>query len=251
MKESTTMGLDVAELCSLPSTNITDELPLGDLKPGPDEFVWFAVQTRTRFEKKVVSGLQEKGIETFLPLFSTKRKWSDRQRLVHLPLFPGYVFVRIAAVQGTRIAVLRTIGVTNFVGVRGVAAPIPDAEIQAIQTVLEQRVPFQLYPYLNVGQRVCIRGGCLDGIEGILAAINGDESLVVSVQLIQRSLAMRISGYQIEPAHSAGISTKSGEKTLRGEDLPVTKGGDGVRQPGPRDTSFSRSRATAENHIVR
>lgn len=183
----------------------------------PDEYNWFAVHTRTRFEKKVVFELREKGIETFLPLFSSRHKWSDRHRLVHLPLFPGYVFVRIAAIQGTRIAVLRTIGVSNFVGVRGVGTPIPDCEIQAIQTLLEQRVPFELYPFLNIGQRVRIRGGCLDGIEGILTAINGNESLVVSVQLIQRSVAMQISGYQVEPLRSAGNLLEPGGITLRRE----------------------------------
>ena len=119
--------------------------------------------------------------------------------MVHEPLFPAYVFVRITPVQDKRIAVLRTIGVTNFVGVRGVGTPIPDAEIQAVHTVLEQCVPFQFYPFLNIGKRVRIRGGCLDGIEGILTAISGNESMVVSIQLIQRSIAMRITGYQVEP----------------------------------------------------
>lgn len=223
--------------------HVADELPRGDSTPEPDEFAWFAVHTRSRFEKKVVSELRDKGIETFLPLISAKHKWSDRQRLIHLPLFPGYVFVRIAAMQGARIAVLRSIGVTNFVGVRGVGTPIPDAEIQAIQTVLEQRVPFQLYPYMQIGQLVRIRGGCLDGIEGILTSICGDESLVVSVQLIQRSIAMRISGYQIEPARSAGNSTESSEQILRGESLVIKDAG--VRQPGSRNTVTPV--ATAEN----
>lgn len=169
------------------------------LRPEADQPAWFAVHTRVRFERAVVSELREKGIETFTPLFPARHRWSDRQRLVHEPLFPAYVFVRIAPVQDKRIAVLRTIGVTNFVGVRGVGTPIPDAEIQAVHTVLEQCVQFQFYPFLNVGKRVRIRGGCLDGIEGILTAISGNESMVISVELIQRSIAVRITGYQIEP----------------------------------------------------
>lgn len=152
-----------------------------------------------RFERAVDSELREKGIETFLPLIPARHKWSDRQRLVHEPLFPAYVFVRITPVQDKRIAVLRTIGVTNFVGVRGVGTPIPDTEIQAVHIVLEQCVPFQFYPFLNIGKRVRIRGGCLNGIEGTLMAISGNESMVVSVQLIQRSIAIRITGYQVEP----------------------------------------------------
>jgi transcription antitermination factor NusG len=170
-----------------------------DLRPEEAQSSWFAVHTRVRFERAVASELREKGIETFVPLLPARHKWSDRQRLVHEPLFPAYVFVRITPSQDKRIAVLRTIGVTNFVGVRGVGTPIPDAEIQAVHTVLEQCVPFQLYPFLNVGKRVRIRGGCLDGIEGILTAISGNESMVISVQLIQRSIAMRITGYQVEP----------------------------------------------------
>jgi transcription antitermination factor NusG len=183
----------------LTSLRIADESLSTALRPEADQSAWFALHTRTRFERTVVSELREKGIETFLPLLPARHKWSDRQRIVHEPLFPAYVFVRITPVQDKRIAVLRTIGVTNFVGVRGVGTPIPDAEIQAVHTVLEQCVPFQFYPFLNIGKRVRIRGGCLDGIEGVLTAISGNESMVVSVQLIQRSIAMRITGYQVEP----------------------------------------------------
>ena len=77
--------------------------------------------------------------------------------------------------------------------------PIADVEIHAIQTLLEREISFKVYPYLNVGQTVRIRGGCLDGMKGILTKINGDDSLVISVELIQRSIAMRVAGYEIEP----------------------------------------------------
>ena len=89
-------------------------------------------------------------------------------------------------------------GVTEFVGSRGVGTPIPNSEIHAIRTLLSQRIEFQLCPYLRIGHRVRIRGGCLDGIEGILTAVNGDKSLVISVQSIEKSLAIRIQGYEIE-----------------------------------------------------
>jgi transcription antitermination factor NusG len=183
----------------LASLRIADESWSTGLRPEAGQTAWFAVHTRMRFERAVASELREKGIETFLPLLPARHKWSDRQCLVHEPLFPAYVFVRIAPAQDQRIAVLRTIGVNSFVGVRGVGTPIPDAEIQAVHTVLEQCVQFQFHPFLNVGKRVRIRGGCLDGIEGILTAISGNESIVVSVQLIQRSIAMRITGYRVEP----------------------------------------------------
>ena len=174
------------------------ELPLTSGVLGEDESSWFAIQTRPRYEKKVGSELQEKGINVFLPLFSVKRQWSDRQRVVNPPLFPGYVFVRLVPTLSNRVSILRTNGVNGFVGNRGVGIPIPDGEIEALRTAINQKVAFVPYPYLKIGKRVCIRGGCLDGIEGMLVAINGDQSLVVSVVLIQRSIAIRITGYSVE-----------------------------------------------------
>jgi len=176
----------------------TDELLLTSPGLALDQSSWFAIQTRPRYEKKVTVELQEKGIKTFLPLYSAMHQWSDRRLLVHLPIFPGYVFVRIAPVLNARISVLRTNGVTNFVGVRNIGVPIPDCEIEAVQAVLEGGGTFEPYPYLKVGQRVCIRGGCLDGVSGVLMAVNGDQSFIISVNLIQRSIAMRIEGYKVE-----------------------------------------------------
>jgi transcription antitermination factor NusG len=142
--------------------------------------------------------LQEKGIKTFLPLHSATHRWSDRQRIVELPLFPGYVFVQTRSSVNSRIPVLRTNGVLHFVGDRGIGTPIPDSEIEVLQAVLDLKVPFEPHPYLEIGQRVRICGGCLEGVTGTLAAVNGNHSVVVSVNLIQRSIAMRIEGYQVE-----------------------------------------------------
>jgi transcription antitermination factor NusG len=177
----------------------TENLLSAGYRPLEEPASWFAVQTRPRYEKKVSSELHEKGIKTFLPLSSAMHQWSDRRRLVHVPLFSGYVFVNIAASLGARICVLRTNGVLNFVGVRNMGVPIPDSEIEAVRAVVEERVAFEPYPYLKVGQRVCIRGGSLDGVSGVLTAVNGDQSLIISVNLIQRSIAMRIEGYRVEP----------------------------------------------------
>ena len=165
----------------------------------PTLMSWYAIQTRPRHEKKVAIDLQEKGITTFPALVSRWRRWSDRRRLVQIPLFSSYVFVRIPYALDMRISVLRTGGVIGFVGARGTGVPIPDSQIEAVQTVLNQEVPFAPYPFLSVVQRVRIRGGSLEGIEGILVAKNGDRSLVVSVELIQRSLAIRVAGYEVEP----------------------------------------------------
>jgi transcription antitermination factor NusG len=184
----TTFQTVISDLLSVNPATVTDPIS------------WFAVHTRPRFEKKVALELQQKGLESYVPLHAVKRQWSDREQLISLPLFPAYSFVRIAAVQDARVAVLRTNGVINFVGVRGIGSPIPDSEIEAVRALLTQQIPFIPYPYLRVGQSVRIRGGALDGIKGILAKVNGDQSLIISVELIQRSIAMRVTGYDIEPA---------------------------------------------------
>lgn len=179
--------------------SITDErttaTPQGELEAP----AWFAVQTRPRHEKKVSAELQEKGVSAFLPLVSSTRQWSDRRRVVEMPLFAQYVFVRIAQTLQTRVSVLRTNGVTNFVGTRGLGVPIPDEQIERVQAVVTHGIPATPHAFLNVGKRIRIRGGALDGLQGILTAVNGDQTLVVSVELIQRSIAIRIAGFSIEP----------------------------------------------------
>ena len=163
------------------------------------EVSWFAVQTRPRHEKKVAVSLQEKEITAFLPLFSSIHCWSDRRRVIHAPLFPSYLFVKISDSQDMRIPILRTTGVIGIAGNRGVGAAIPEEQIQAVQVILREGIPFTSFPFLDAGQRVRIRGGSLDGLQGIFLARNGAESLVVSVQIIQRSLAIQVAGYRVEP----------------------------------------------------
>jgi len=167
---------------------------------GPDRLSWYAVHTRSKCEKKVAVQLREKQINCFLPAVKEVRHWSDRRKIIDQPLFPGYVFVRIPGENEARISVLRTNGVAGFVGIQGQAIPIPDSEIENVQLLLSSRVPFEPYPFLRVGQRVRIRGGCLDGVEGILIATNSDRSVVISINLIQRSLSVLVSGFDVEPA---------------------------------------------------
>jgi transcription antitermination factor NusG len=165
---------------------------------GPDGRSWFAVETRPRHEKKVSIALQDKGVENFLPLFSEAHQWSDRRRIVEMPVFPRYVFIHIESATSARIPVLRTGGVMSFVGNRGVGAAIPDVQIDNVRNIITHGVPFTCSSFVDVGQRVRIRGGALDGVEGVLSAINGNQSLVVSVEMIRRSLAIRVEGYRIE-----------------------------------------------------
>lgn len=169
-------------------------------EPTKSSAAWFAVHTWPRYEKKIAEQFKIQEIDTFLPLYSAKHEWSDRRQTVELPLFPSYLFVRIPETAEARIPVLRTNGVKNFVGVRGVGVPVPDGEIEGVRTLLTRRIPFEAHPFLNIGQRVRIRGGSLDGVEGVLVAKNDDLSLVISIAIIQRSLSIRMAGYQVEAA---------------------------------------------------
>jgi transcription antitermination factor NusG len=164
------------------------------------EELWFAVRTRPRHEKKVATDLHYWGIHTFLPLVAERHRWSDRFRTVEMPLFPGYLFTRIAETAQARISVLRTAGTVGFVGVQGKGLPIPQDQIEAVRLIIDRGISFLLHPFVREGQRVRIRGGCLDGVQGILTAKNADQSLIVSIEIIQRSLAIRVAGYRVEPA---------------------------------------------------
>ena len=159
---------------------------------------WYAVQTRARHEKKVAKQLQEKGATTFLPLVTQTHRWSDRSKVIELPLFPCYAFARLAPSVEMRLLVLQTAGALSIVGANGVGAPIPDKEIEDVQMLLAQNATSSLCPFIKVGQRVRIRGGCLDGVEGILVAEKSDRRLVVSIELIQRSISVLIDGYEVE-----------------------------------------------------
>jgi len=191
------MWLNMAEPC-LNEAYAREDIFSDSCGPLEEESCWFAIHTRPRYEKKVTAELQQKGIRAFLPLNSAMHQWSDRRRLVQVPLFPGYVFVRVSSLPIHRISVLRTNGVLSFVGVRNIGVPIPDSEIDAVRAVLDGKTSFKPHPYLKVGQQVRICGGSLDGLTGVLTTVNGDQSLVISVNLIQRSIAMRVQGLRVE-----------------------------------------------------
>jgi transcriptional antiterminator NusG len=163
-----------------------------------DQACWYAVRTRSRHEKLVARQLETQGIESFLPVVTQTHNWSDRRKQVETPLFSGYAFLRMIHSSDERVRVLRTQGVVSFVGVHGTGTPIPDHQIEDIKTLVASRVPYEERPFLHIGQRVRVRGGALDGIQGILVAENGDRSLVISVEPIQRSLCVRVAGYEVE-----------------------------------------------------
>jgi transcription antitermination factor NusG len=161
---------------------------------------WYGLHTRPRHEKMVVHRLAERGVTTFLPLATEIHRWSDRKKSVQMPLFSCYVFAKFVPNRVERLRVLRVDGVFGLVGACGEGAPIPDAEIDAVRSLVETQLPWTSHPFLKIGQRVRIKSGALDGMEGILVSRNGDRTLVISVEAIQRSLAVRVEGYEVEPA---------------------------------------------------
>jgi transcription antitermination factor NusG len=172
--------------------------PLATVVIPAEKLCWYAIHTRARHETKVSTQLQAKGVTTFLPQITQRHRWSDRYKTIQSALFSCYTFVQMNGRSEKRQVVLQTPGVVGLVGIHGEALPIPDKEIEDIQALLSRNLTCALYPFVKVGQRVRIRGGCLDGVAGVLVAKNSDRSLVVSIELIQRSVAVRIDGYDVE-----------------------------------------------------
>jgi len=161
---------------------------------------WYALLTRARNEKIVAHRLRESGVTVFLPLLSEIRQWSDRKKVVEFPLFSCYVFAKLLPTSEGRLAALRIEGVHSLVGAQGQGTPIPDEQIDAVQRVMKERLPWRSHTFLKIGQRVRIRSGALNGVEGILVSRSGESTLIVSIDAIQRSLAVHIEGYDVEPA---------------------------------------------------
>lgn len=166
---------------------------------GPAEH-WYAIATKPRHEKRVAAELQERGFHAYVPVVREVHKWSDRRKTVEVPLFSCYAFVKVTATPEQRVRVLRVNGVLQFVGTTNQGTPIPDSEIEQLRIVVDNDMPITQWGYLKVGQKVRVRGGALDGIEGILTECGGDRRLVLSIGAIQRSLSVDLRGYNVEPA---------------------------------------------------
>jgi transcription antitermination factor NusG len=158
---------------------------------------WFAVQTRYRFEKKVAGELTRRGMQVFLPLRRETRCWGDRQKEVLVPVFPGYAFVLSDRSVLNRLVVLQTAGVMGFASAAGTAATVPQKQIEDLRRLIAQEVPSSSRPFVASGQRVRIRGGRLDGLEG-LATERKKTELVISIEAIHRSLAIDIQTCKAE-----------------------------------------------------
>ena len=151
---------------------------------------WFALHVRTRFEKVVARNLKGKGYEEFLPLYQRTNRWSDRTKQIELPLFPGYVFCRFNPVQ--RLPILTTPGVNAIVGLGKTIMPVEEYELDNIRSILKSDSYCEPWPFLEVGQRVRVQHGPLAGTEGIVTMLKNTCRLVISVNLLQRSVAVEI-----------------------------------------------------------
>ncbi len=155
-----------------------------------DQPHWYAAYTCARHEKKVAAQLEERTVECFLPLYETVRRWKNMRARVQLPLFPGYVFVRMPL--GDRLKVLQLPGVVRLVGFNGLPQSLPDDDIEKLRTGLDQRLCAEPHPYLTAGRRVRINRGPLAGLTGIIVRRKNILRVVISIDLIGRSIAADI-----------------------------------------------------------
>lgn len=157
---------------------------------------WYALQTKARHEKAVSNYLRLQQVDQFLPLYKSRREWSDRVMIVEMPLFVGYIFCRLDT--GSMVSVLNTPGVIHVLGYGSEPVPVPDGEIAAIRRLIESEAPLMPCPYLKTGAMVRIRSGAMKGLEGRLERIKNHYRLVLSVHLLQRSVAMEVDQECVE-----------------------------------------------------
>ena len=158
---------------------------------------WYALHTRSRHEKVARDQLSAKGITNLLPLWRKRSVWKDRVKIIEEPLFRGYMFGYFPLKQ--KIDVLQSIGVVRIVGLNGQPIPVPEEQINAVQTMVEKRMQYDPHPFLQEGMRVRVKHGILAGAEGVLTAKRQHYRLVISIDLIQQSVAVDIDSAAVEP----------------------------------------------------
>ena len=169
----------------------------GPLGPTFDRPEWYAVYANVRHEKRVKEFLDARMLECYLPAYRSVRRWQDRRKEVELPLFPGYLFVRIA--YRSRLQVLTAPGVVHIVSFDGKPVPICEDEIETLRQTLSRGRNCEPHPYLKVGRRVRVRNGPLFGIEGTFVRRKEGYRLIISIELIMRSVATEVDEADVEP----------------------------------------------------
>lgn len=162
------------------------------------EFPWYAIRVKSKFERVVAQSLTSKGFQSFLPLYKERRSWSDRVKVVELPLFPGYVFCSLDVQR--RLPALQTPGVLYFVAFDGEPAPVDSVELKTLQQAVASGRGLAPWPYLKEGQRVVVARGPMRGRSGILLKIRDEYRLIIGITLLQRSVAVEIDREAVRPA---------------------------------------------------
>jgi transcription termination/antitermination protein NusG len=162
---------------------------------------WYAVCTVSRHEKVVARQMNGSGLDHFLPLYRSVRRWKDRRKELELPLFPGYIFVRIPLRD--RLQVQKLTGVLQIVSFNGKPAPLPESEIEVLRNGLARNAWLEPHPYLKVGRRVRVRSGPMAGVDGILVRRKDKCRIVLSVELIRQAVALEVDSDDVEPVMSA------------------------------------------------
>jgi len=185
------------------------------------QFPWFALQVRSRREGFIAAHLEGQGYECFLPLYKSKRRWSDRVKELEQPLFPGYLFCRFDL--NNRGPLLMTPGVQQIVGIARTPMPVEEKEMEAIRLALSSGLPNQPWPYMHVGERVRVNHGSLVNLEGILVNFKGSNRVVLSVSLLQRSVAMEIELAWVSPMRE--LKTAQASRVLADQQRTVRVAG--------------------------
>jgi transcription antitermination factor NusG len=171
------------------------------MAPTPDAYLqphWYALYTCANHEKHVAAELQARTVEHFLPLYRSVRRWKDRRVTLDLPLFPGYVFAHLALRD--RPQVVQIPSVVRLVGFGGQPAALPDTEMEIMRLGLSERLRAEPHPFLTVGRRVRITCGPFAGLEGVLKRRKSNLRVVVSLELIQRSVAVAVDAADVAPS---------------------------------------------------
>ena len=174
---------------------------------------WFALRVKPRHERLVATALHGKGYEEFLPLYRCRRKWSDRVKVLDLPLFPGYVFCRFD--PNDRLPILTTPGVLLIVSSGKTPLPVDENEISAVRTIVESQLQVEPWPYLAAGHLVCVISGPLRGIEGFFLNCKRPGRLVVSVTILQRSVAVEMDSECVVPLGAGYLSPYFSARALQ------------------------------------
>lgn len=170
---------------------------VGIIQERSAQVCWYALYTRPRHEKRVAQQIEQRRIACFLPLYRSVRRWRDRRKELELALFPGYVFVRIAPED--RLRVLQLAGAVRFVSFNGRPVPVPEHEVESLMNGCTSGICLEPHPYLTVGRRVRVRRGPLAKAQGILLRKKEKLRVVISLQLIMRSVSVEVDESDIEP----------------------------------------------------